>query len=131
MSSRTIRLRTGLGIASLMVLVVSACGDDDSGGGVLSIADAAEASPGDVATVRGFIVVDAGGVRLCEALAESFPPQCGGSFLILMEFDAGTFPQIFSESPGGDVLWTDQAQDVVGFLEAGGIIRVEGLAGFD
>jgi hypothetical protein len=114
-----------------MVLLASACSDGESGGGVLSIADAAEASPGDVAAVRGFIVADAGGVRLCEALAESFPPQCGGSFMILTEFDAGVFPQIFSESPGGDVIWTDQAQDVVGFLEAGGIIRVQGLAGFD
>jgi streptogramin lyase len=115
----------------MVLLVVSACGEGESGGGVLSIADAAKASPGDVATVQGFIVADTAGVRLCEALAESFPPQCGGSFMILTEFDAGAFPQIFSESPGGDVIWTDQAQDVVGFLEAGGIIRVQGLAGLD
>jgi len=117
-----------------LLLSTAACsGGDDvgAGDGVLSITEAAEASTGDVATVRGFIVADAEGVRLCEALAESFPPQCGGSFLILNEFDAAAFPQIFSESPGGDVAWTDDEQDVIGFLEPGGIIRVQGVAGLD
>ena len=117
-----------------MLLLTAACsGGDDVvvGDGVLSITEAAEASTGDLATVRGFMVADTEGVRLCEALAESFPPQCGGSFLILNEFEPAAFPQVFSESPGGDIMWTDQAQDVVGFLEAGGVIRVQGVAGLD
>lgn len=109
-------------------MVLAACGND-SGNGILSITEAGDASPGDLATVRGFIVADSAGVRLCEALAESFPPQCGGSFLIVEEFDAAAFPQVFTEEAG--VIWTDQAQDVIGFLESGGIIRIEGLAGIE
>lgn len=115
--------------AILLMMVASCGGDSDAEARVLSISEAAEGSPGDLATVEGFIVADSENIRLCEALAESFPPQCGGNFFVLTDFDASAFPQIFSTSR--DVIWTDEAQDVVGFLEVGGVIRVEGLAGSD
>ena len=35
------------------------------------------------ATVVGYVVIDDAGVRLCEVLAESFPPQCGGAEIVI------------------------------------------------
>ncbi len=39
------------------------------------------------ATVVGFVVIDDGGSRLCETLAESFPPQCGGAAVAIANPD--------------------------------------------
>ena len=46
---------------------------------VIEVSDLVSGSPVSSVTVVGFVVSDASGSRLCEALAESFPPQCGGS----------------------------------------------------
>jgi hypothetical protein len=68
----------------------------------LSIADAAAAS-GQV-TVTGFLVDVAGESRLCEALAESFPPQCGGASITMTSLDQIDPDELQTE---GDVTWTD------------------------
>jgi len=55
--------------------------------GVIEVADLVSGSPVDSVTVAGFVVLDASGSRLCEALAESFPPQCGGSSVTIANPD--------------------------------------------
>lgn len=55
--------------------------------------------------VVGFYFADDGGVRLCEALAESFPPQCGGPS-ILFDNTAGVDLGVLSIEQG--VTWSDQ-----------------------
>ena len=55
--------------------------------GVLEVAELVPGSPLDAVTVAGFVVSDASGSRLCEALAESFPPQCGGSSVTITNPD--------------------------------------------
>lgn len=42
------------------------------------------------ATVSGYVVWDDSGARLCEVLMESFPPQCGGSFVAIANPEALT-----------------------------------------
>lgn len=53
--------------------------------------------------IRGFIVAERNEpVRICEALAESFPPQCGGASLILR--DGVIWREPYSEQyPAGEV----------------------------
>jgi hypothetical protein len=69
---------------------------------------------------RGFLVDTGDDVRLCDALAESFPPQCGGeSFRV-----EGELPDVrWSEAQG--VRWTDEQIVLRGEIDDG-VIRVGG-----
>jgi hypothetical protein len=58
--------------------------------------------------VNGALVVDAEGrVLLCEALAESFPPQCGGLRLDVRGLDLASLPDL-QEANG--VRWAERVQ---------------------
>lgn len=61
--------------------------------------------------ISGFYFDDGSGPRLCEALAESFPPQCGGASI---QFDntAGADVGVLSIEQG--VTWSDQPVVVEG-----------------
>ena len=56
------------------------------------------------ASVIGFVVIDDGGARLCEALAESFPPQCGGPAVVIANPDVLTVALEQEQS----VRWTNE-----------------------
>lgn len=74
--------------------------------------------------VEGHLVITPDGARLCEVLAESFPPQCGGDFLILDEPDPSALEQVVTE---GDVSWTDNLVQMLGTIE-GDTMSVQPLA---
>jgi hypothetical protein len=61
-----------------------------------------------------FAVAD-GPVRLCSAIAESYPPQCGGASLVVEGLDLATVPDLQVE---GDVSWAEGAS-VLGTVEDG------------
>jgi hypothetical protein len=68
------------------------------------------ASAGDVGEVlvNGNLFIDPGGtVRLCDAIAESFPPQCGGARLEVRGLDLEGVPQL-QEANG--VRWAEGIQ---------------------
>ena len=92
-----------LGLVVLGVLVVSVATSSDDGaakstvacagapapGGGLSVGEAlAQNVEGDV-LVRGALVVRGDEARLCSALAESHPPQCGSPSLRVEGLDVG------------------------------------------
>ena len=90
------------------------CADDPSNGegqapelpaelGDVTIADLLDGAPGRV-TAAGFIVATGDEVRLCEALAESFPPQCGGLSIPLSGYGEVELSGLPTE---GDVTWSD------------------------
>ena len=58
----------------------------------------------------GFLVIDSAGSRWCTALAESFPPQCGGPSVEISGLD--DLDVQFEEAQG--VRWTDPAVVVKG-----------------
>jgi hypothetical protein len=67
----------------------------------------------DIVSVSGALFVDADGtVRLCEAIAESFPPQCGGASLVVEGLDLGALD--LQEAEG--VRWAD-AVTLLGSVE--------------
>lgn len=89
-------MRTFMALLSLSALLAVACGSDsetDTGDGSaiapIEISELLEASPAE-ASVIGYVVIDDAGARLCEALAESFPPQCGGASITIANPDALT-----------------------------------------
>jgi hypothetical protein len=49
----------------------------------------------DLVSVSGALFVDPDGTaRLCEAIAESFPPQCGGQRITVQGLDHATMPDL-------------------------------------
>lgn len=89
------------------------------GGGMLTIADQpvdapaisiseALASGGEPVRVIGSLLVDPEGtVLLCDALAESFPPQCGGERLEVIGLDVESVPNL---EEGNGVRWAGSVE---------------------
>jgi len=94
------------------VLVIS---DGDAGDAGLSVADAlGHQATDDLVSVTGALFVDPdGGVLLCDAIAESFPPQCGGARIAVDGLDLSTVPDIQEES---GVQWAESVV-LVGSVE--------------
>ena len=120
--------RATLAVA-LLSLLLTACGStgddpsasaggDPTGDPVLVIADGPITDPGmsvadalghratdDLVTVSGALFVDGDGtVRLCDAIAESFPPQCGGERIVVQGLDLDAVAGLETE---GDVSWAE------------------------
>ena len=120
--------RATLAIA-LVAMLLAACGGtgdgpsasaggDPTGDPVLVIADGPITDPGmsvadalghratdDLVTVSGALFVDGDGtVRLCDAIAESFPPQCGGERIVVQGLDLDAVAGLQTE---GDVSWAE------------------------
>jgi hypothetical protein len=55
-------------------------------------------------------------IRLCSALAESFPPQCGGASLLVEGLSLGDVDGLITE---GDVSWTDRPIELLGVVADG------------
>jgi hypothetical protein len=79
--------------------------------------DAADVS-GPVA-VAGFIVAVGNEIKICEALAESFPPQCGGAFVTVTDLG-----QVDPDSlqTAGNVMWTDYSVTISGEMVDGTLV---------
>jgi hypothetical protein len=71
--------------------LVIADGDPGDGPG-MSVSEALTHGPtDDLVSVTGALFVNADGtVLLCDAIAESFPPQCAGERIAVERFDPGT-----------------------------------------
>ena len=71
--------------------------------GGVTVPDAIAYRGAEPVAVGGFVVVTSDGALLCESLAESFPPQCGGARLVLVDGDAIDGLVLIEE---GDVQWS-------------------------
>jgi hypothetical protein len=79
---------------------------------------------GGVVAVRGAFFDDGSGPRLCEALAESFPPQCGGGSLPVTGYEEVIDVPLQTEQ---GVTWTDQPVTFIGEI-VGGVLVVDPTA---
>ena len=120
-----------MAVVTIASLVAAACGDDDgdldsgpiSGVGPgISIDEVFASNLKGPLLVNGLLHVQHNQVRLCEALTESFPPQCEGRFLEEKGLDLKTLDGLASE---GSVTWLDQPVQVLGTVE-GEVLTVTG-----
>ena len=105
----------------LLVMLLAACGTTlpaPSGEPALVVTEGVVDGPGlsvadaldhevtdDIVTVSGALFVNADGtVLLCDAIAESFPPQCGGERIRVEGLDLAAVPGLQTE---GDVSWAE------------------------
>ena len=73
--------------------------------GGLEVSEALSGGAEGIIAVRGFLFDDGSGARLCEVLAESFPPQCGGAFVPVSNYEEVLGVPLSSNQ---GVTWTDE-----------------------
>jgi hypothetical protein len=100
-------------------------GDTTSGGlvvdGGLSIPEAIAYTGNEIIAVQGFILRAGETTALCELLAESYPPQCGGESLAIANPEA-TDDMVLTEAEG--VKWSEDYVTVFGRL-TDGVLTIE------
>lgn len=77
-------------------------------------------------TVRGYVVAPEGApVRLCQMLAESYPPQCGEPSLVVEGLDLASVPGLVStDDPAlARVSWSEGEVELTGVV-TDGVLRV-------
>jgi hypothetical protein len=118
---RTISLLAAL----LTAAALAGCGGEgdsgsDTGGGDagrgpgLSIEEAIASELDELLLVNGNLLAIGDEVRLCSALAESFPPQCSGPSLRVEGLDLEEVEGLITE---GDVSWIDRPIQLLGHVE--------------
>ena len=129
-SQRGMRTFTLLAIL-LVAAALAGCGgddssDDDAGGsspppssGIaagpgISIEEALGSGSDEPLLVNGNLLAQGEDVRLCSALAESFPPQCGGASLRVVGLTLAEVDGLVTE---GNVSWTDRPIQLLGVVE--------------
>jgi hypothetical protein len=113
MGMRTISLFAAL----LACVALVGCGSEEEAGGSpveILVEDAADHEG--PALVTGSLLANGDDVKLCAALAESFPPQCGGGSISVVGLDLETLDGLTTE---GDVTWSDLPITVEGVLADG------------
>ena len=85
----------------------------------LSIADALATDATGPIAVQGFVVADDSGIRLCDALAESYPPQCGGDSIEVGDLTT-VDPDELNSAQG--VMWTDHRVTIIGEIIDGVLV---------
>lgn len=92
---------------------------------VVAAAEVATLPDGTAVRAVGFLMVTADGVRLCDALAESYPPVCGGAGTPV-EVDPAVVVGLSRPFPPdagfADVAWSDFPLAVVGIVRGGRIV---------
>jgi hypothetical protein len=113
--------------AALVVLATGCDGDQDdrkppaggAAGPTLTIREALESDVEGPLLVRGALHAQGGDVRLCEALAESYPPQCGGPSL---RVEGLSLSDVEGVQTTQGVSWTDTEVRLLGDVENGALV---------
>ena len=124
------------------LLLAAACDDDEDAvapagtpagtppasavGPGISIAEALASTLDEPLLVNGFLVVQGERAELCEALAESFPPQCGGDSLSVEGLDLDAFEGLSTEQ---DTTWSEGPIQLLGEVEDGVLTVATGASG--
>ena len=103
---------TSGGAAPTLVVSDGSASDEDPG---ISVAEAlGHRATDDLVVVSGALFVDGeGGVQLCDAIAESFPPQCGGDRIEVRGLDLDAVAGLQEEA---GVRWAE-AVTILGSVE--------------
>ncbi len=120
-----------LAVVIIASVVSAACGNDeddlDSGpvsgvGPGISVGEALTSNLTGPLLINGLLHVQDDQARLCETLAESFPPQCVRLSLEVVGLDLMMLEGLKTE---GSVTWSDQPVQVLGTV-AGEVLTVGG-----
>jgi hypothetical protein len=94
--------------------------------GGLDISDALAYDGIEVVAVRGYFVSDGTEARLCELLAESYPPQCGGVSVVVSNPEALSDIVLIEE---GGTQWSEEYITVLGRIVDGELTIATNVSG--
>jgi hypothetical protein len=94
--------------------------------GGIDIPDAIAYEGTEVVAVRGYFVAGESGARLCEALAESYPPQCGGVSVAVANPELLSHVVLVEE---GGTQWSEDYITVLGQVVAGELTIAADVSG--
>jgi hypothetical protein len=118
-------------LAALLAGMLVGCGGSGEAGGgpggggtvsgmaagpAIAVEEAIASDSGEALLVEGNLLAAGGQVRLCSALAESFPPQCGQTFL---RVEGLKLEEVDGLTQGGDASWTDRQIQLLGVVRDG------------
>jgi hypothetical protein len=109
-----------LPLAVVLALAATGCGGED---GPLTPEEARDAS-GEVTVEGALIAIEGEPVRMCSAILESYPPQCGEPSLEVRGLDLDSL-ELSSTRPEDDVTaarWSDRPIQVTGTVEDGVLV---------
>lgn len=86
----------------------------------VSVTEFLAVGPRDPVPVRGLLFDDGSGLRLCDALAESFPPQCPGVFVMI----ANPGEVVVDLNVEQGIRWADQPVVVFGSYDEGELVVI-------
>lgn len=122
-----------------LVALLAACsteGDDGPSPGdggrmaPLAIEEVLTLADGTPVLVKGSLLADNAGVRLCEAIGESFPPSCLGPSMAVLDLDR--YPEYAGLLSGeGEVRMSEGEVTLVGYYSDGALTVDPGAAGAD
>jgi hypothetical protein len=107
----------------VLVLVAAATGCGGGNDGPLTPEEARHAS-GEVTVEGALIAIDGEPVRMCSAILESYPPQCGEPSLEVRGLDLDSM-DLASTRPDDEVTparWSDRPIQVSGTVESGVLV---------
>jgi hypothetical protein len=124
-------------VGGAVALVLVACADDTStppnsvgnGGRLMTelpIEQVITFEPGTPVFVKGVLFEDANGLRLCEAIGESFPLSCLGSQIEVVDLDL--YPDLIPELTGEGGVRTSQGEVTLPGFYGEGTLRVDPAA---
>jgi hypothetical protein len=111
--------------------VIGTGGDPVSSGGMLvdgglTVSEALATDATGIIAVQGFLLDDGTSARLCEVLAESYPPQCGGASIPVTGYE-----EVISDrlSNAQGVTWTDDYVSLLGEIVDGTLVVNAAVSG--
>jgi hypothetical protein len=106
----------------LAALALAGCGSSSqtppsagTGPGI-TVKQALAARTTDPLLVRGSVVAEGGTIRLCYAILESYPPQCGKPALVVVGLELQTIGRL---TTANGVTWSDREIRLLGTVTAG------------
>jgi hypothetical protein len=124
-AARIARLLTLAGIVAGLLgalMFFASCGSGEAGDTILTIDQALGAGKGQAVKVQGMLVATPDETRLASAVLESYPPQAGGSTLLVSGLDLTTLVGLSSTVDQPDlarVTWSDYPVVLEGVIKDG------------
>jgi hypothetical protein len=107
-------------LLALFTVAIVACGSGTDSGApgnaAITVKQALTAKPSETLLVRGVLIASGRTVRLCHAILESYPPQCGGPSLVVRGLDLDTIGELTSAN---GVTWSDREVRLRGVVTDG------------
>jgi hypothetical protein len=107
-------------LLALFTVAIVACGSGTDSGApgnaAITVKQALTAKPSETLLVRGALIASGRTVRLCYAILESYPPQCGGPSLVVRGLDLDTIGELTNAN---GVTWSDREVRLRGVVTDG------------